>query len=283
MRPWAGGAALALLSTVLPASCTPESGSGATATETERTVPAVELPAPPDRPVDPDPDDPRVAEVELALAASDFDRARELADGILADHPEHGYARLLLGLAFHKRKLYPRARPHFEAVIRGGRSFEKFDAAWYYLGWCLLNLGELELAREALEKHLATAPGEGDTHFALGLVAVEEGRDDDALASFRRSIELNRAAVEAGNSGRVPDVAKAHARIADVLLARDETEAAVGELEMCVRLWPAHYNAWYKLYQAHVQLGNTDKADASLKKHDHWKAQVLASRAANAE
>jgi hypothetical protein len=46
----------------------------------------------------------------------------------------------------------------------------------------------------------------------------------------------------------------------------------VRELEQCVTLWPAHYNAWFKLYRAHTLLGNEEKAAQSLKQHDHWKA-----------
>jgi tetratricopeptide (TPR) repeat protein len=228
--------------------------------------------------VDPDPVDARVATIEAALGAGDFAGARSIAEAVLADHPRHGLARLLLGVALNKLLLYQRARPELEAVVRGGPTFEKYDETWYFLGWALFNSGELALARDAFEKHLERRPNEGDSHFALGLIDLEDGDEEGALGRFQRSIELNRAAVDAGNKGRLPDVAKAHARIADIYLARDEVEAAVEELERCVTLWPAHYNAWFKLHRAHTLLGNDELAAASMRQHDHWKAQAQGAK-----
>lgn len=270
-----------LLSTGSAVSCTPdrEIDSGSRPAEAAERAPEAGLPTPPASAA-PDPEDPRIGELEALIGSGAFEAAGELAEAVLADHPDHGHAELLLALSLHKRKLYLRARPHFLAVLARGPSFELFDATWYYLGWCLFNTGELELAREAFERHLETNPDEGDTHFGLGVVALEQGREDDALASLQRSIELNLARVESGDPSRMPDVAKGWARVADVWLAREDPTKAREALERCVQVWPPHFNAWYKLYQVHTELGNEELAARSLEAHEHWKAQARGADAA---
>ncbi|MFT5284572.1 MAG: tetratricopeptide (TPR) repeat protein [Planctomycetota bacterium] len=255
-----------------------ESQASGTSTETESTPGTANnnIPSAHDSESAPDPSDDRIEAAEAALTTGDFSGLNSIAKAILKDHPEHGYARLLLGLSLHKQLLYERAIPEFEAAIRGGASFEKYDATWHFLGWALYNTGRLKLARAAFEKHLLAVPTEGDSHFALGLIDADEGNDVAALIRFQRSIDLNTSAVESGNQGRVADVAKAHARIADIHLARDQIVEAVLQLERCVTIWPAHYSAWFKLHRAHTQLGNDELAASSMKQHDHWKAQANA-------
>jgi tetratricopeptide (TPR) repeat protein len=173
----------------------------------------------------------------------------------LDDYPDDGRAEFLFGLTYHRERHYGQAKPHFE---RSNSLDPDYAVTSYFLGWCLFYLGDLDAASAAFERHLAAAPLEGDTHFALGLIALEEGRLDDAEASFRRAIGL-----QEGRTDRRREIAKAHGRLADVFIDRDDLEQARSELETAIALYPDHYESHYKLFRVLTRLGDTDGAAAA--------------------
>lgn len=202
-----------------------------------------------------------------------FDEAIPALQALLDERPGLGRAELYLGMCFQKQKHYGKARPWLEAAAARVDAFPGQESAWYFLGWCLYNLGDVQGARGAFEEHLSRAPDEGDSHFGLGLVELEAGNLDEAVVRWRRSIELHRAAVEASGVDRSADIAKAHARIADVHVLRGEWPQAREELMACVTLWPPHHAAWYKLHQVLLELGEERAAAEALREHDLWKAR----------
>ncbi len=112
-------------------------------------------------------------------------------------------------------------------------------------------------------------PDEGDSIFGLGLVALEADRLDEAERRFRRAIE-----VQAPDPRRRKEVAKAHARLGDVYLRRDELEAARAELDTAVRLWPQHYTAFFKLSRVLTRLGEQAAAEEAYRLYRHYQAQA---------
>ena len=202
-----------------------------------------------------------------------FDTAIPMLEALLEERPGLGRAELYLGMCFQKQKHYGKARPWLEAAAAKAGAFPKQESAWYFLGWCLYNLGDAEGARAAFEEHLKSAPEEGDSHFGLGLLELEAGRLDEAVERWRRSIELHQSAVEERGVDRSADIAKAHARIADVHLLREEWKQAREELVTCVGLYPPHHTAWYKLNQVLLELGEERAAAEALRQHDLWKAR----------
>ncbi len=221
-----------------------------------------------------EPHDGRLDEALQRISAGDHAGGRELAERVLGERPGSARAEFVLALSFHKQKNYGRALPHFERALAIGPTFEPFATVHYFHGWCLYNLGELPRARAAFETHLGELPDEGDSHFALGLIALDEGRLDDATTRLERAIALNTERLQAGDASRRADVAKARARLAEVYLQRDELEAARNELEACVTIYPAHYTAWYKLHRVLAQLGEHELAEQALVEHDRWLARV---------
>lgn len=194
------------------------------------------------------------------------DVARSRLEPYVAQHPDHGPAKFLLGLTYHREKRYTLARPHFEAAA----SLEPdYHPTHHFLGWCLYYLGDMPGARAAFENHLALKPGEGDSTFAIGLIDFNEDRLDDAVTRFTRAIEL-----QANNPRRVKDVAKAHARLADVHIRRDELEAARSRLRVATGLWPQHYAAFYKLSRVLNRLGETEAAAEAFGQYRYWEARA---------
>ena len=78
----------------------------------------------------------------------------------------------------------------------------------------------------------------------------------------------------ASNPGRVKDVAKAHARLADVHLRRDELDAARSELRTATILWPQHYTAFYKLSRVLNRLGDRAAADEAFRQYRYWETRA---------
>jgi tetratricopeptide (TPR) repeat protein len=168
-------------------------------------------------------------------------------------HPGDGRAEFLFGLSYHREKRYGQARPYFEAAIDHAPDY---PLTHYFLGWALYYLGEPAAARREFESHLRAHPESDDTHFGLGLVALEEDRLDDAEHSFRTALDLFMK-----NPDDVRGVSKARTRLADVHMARGEWEQARTELEIATRLYPDHYEAFYKLSRVLHRLGETEAAE----------------------
>lgn len=213
---------------------------------------------------------PELTAAFVLISRGQTDAARARLEAHLAGHPDDGQARFLLGLTYHREKRYALARPHFEAAAE---LEPDYHPTYHFLGWCLYYLGDMPASRAAFEEHLRRVPGEGDSHFGLGLIALDEDRLADAEIRFRRAIEL-----QASNPGRRRDVSKAHARLADVHIRRDELEAARRELETATALWPQHYTAFYKLSRVLNRLGERDAADEAFRQYRHWQAQAQAPR-----
>ncbi|MBT8486349.1 MAG: tetratricopeptide repeat protein [Phycisphaerales bacterium] len=169
-----------------------------------------------------------------------------------------GQACFLFALSYHRERRYGLARPYFERALAHEPSFAP---AWYFSGWASYYLGDIEAARVAFERHLLLTPDAGDSHFGLGLIALDEDRLDDAADRFETALEIH-----GDTPGRDKDRSKAHARLADVFVRRGHFEDAKAELETATTLFPDHYEAYYKLYRVHMRLEETEAADAALAK-----------------
>jgi tetratricopeptide (TPR) repeat protein len=221
-----------------------------------------ETPPPPVRPPGSDRIRSELQPVYGLIASHKTPEARTALETYRAEHPDDAHAEFLLGLSFHREKRYALARPYFERAVELDHGFHP---TWHFLGWCCYYLGDRPAARQAFLEHLAYMPDEGDSTFALGMIALDENRLDDAERRFRTSI-----AVQADNPRRRREVAKAHARLGDVLLQRDDLQGALVELETAVRLWPQHYVAFFKLSRVHRRLGNDAAADEALRLHKQY-------------
>lgn len=178
-------------------------------------------------------------------------RLRKVIDRDAGD----GQARFLFGLSYHREKRYGEAEPWFREAMELAPDFH---LTGYYLAWGEYYRGrpaEAEaLWRDVLEVDDAIA----DAHFGLGLVALEDGRLDEAAARFERAIALGRA-----GDGNEREVAKALARLSDVRVAEGDPAAARMLLEEAVDLWPDHYEAHFKLARVYARLGLDDRAEAA--------------------
>jgi len=204
------------------------------------------------------PVDQRILVAKSMLRASRFEQAETALRVVLQDHPEDAQTLFLLGLSIHKQKRYAEAMLLFQQALAARRSFPELDHLFYVQGWCAYNLGDLPGARAAFEEHLRRVPNEADSVFGLGVIALDEDRLSDAERLLGQAI-----AMQASNPRARREVAKAHARIADVHLRRDNLTEAMQSLRRALDLYPDHYEAWAKLARVLERQGLTEEAAAA--------------------
>ncbi len=138
----------------------------------------------------------------------DYEAAIELFRRAIAIHPRHALYRFNLGLALERhatrirainprgpassqiRQLFREAVSAYEQAIEHNRAFAR---AYNNLGFTLLQLGELEGARERLEQGRNLATEEGLRPYFeknLGRVALERGAPERAREHLERAIRL---------------------------------------------------------------------------------------------
>ena len=185
----------------------------------------------------------------------------------LDDHPEDARGEFLMGLSYHQEKRYGRAIKWFD---KAALHQPVYPPVWHFKGWSNYYLGDATRAREAFDRHLQLDPGEGDSHFAIGLLAMEEWRLDEAERHFMKAIEL-----QANRSTRIKGVSKAKARLSEVVEHRDgDIEQATLLLRESVELHPDHYEAWYRLSRLLTQQERNDDARSAMEQFHMAKERV---------
>ena len=111
-----------------------------------------------------------------------------------------------------------------------------------------LDVGQVALAREHLERAVALAPDFPDAHYNLGGVALAEGDTAAAIAAYRQAIALR------------PDYPAAHNNLGGLLTAIGALDEALVHYRLAVRFDPGHSGAHYNL--ANVLLARGETAEA---------------------
>jgi tetratricopeptide (TPR) repeat protein len=233
----------------------PAPAAAETATETERpkTAPIGPIPIAEEagRPLPPL--EPPLSDHFQLIRNGRPDVARVRIRKHMRQHPDDGRAHFLFGLSYHREKRYDLARKSFDEAARLAPDYH---ATHYFQGWALYYLGEPEAARDSFERHLEFQPREGDSHFGLGLIALDMDDLDEAERRLRTAIVLSDA-----TAGRIKEHSKSRARLADVLIRRGRYEEARTELERATELHPDHYEAFYKLFRVCKRLGDDAAAE----------------------
>ena len=111
-----------------------------------------------------------------------------------------------------------------------------------------LDVGQVALAREHLERAAALAPDFAAAHYNLGSVALAEGDSAAAIAAYRRAIGLR------------PDYPEAHNNLGGVLAATGALDEALVHYRLAVRFDPGHSGAHYNIANVLLARGDTEGA-----------------------
>jgi len=224
---------------------------------------------------------------QLYVVQKKFDRAREVLERGLKEHPEDSEVRFALANLFQILHLPRRAaevlKPaveqnpdrsdlhfllgeiyardhHINGAISEMREALKLDptsaAAAGRIGLYLMNLTRYAEAREALQQAVKLEPREAHYHWAIGDSYALESSSPESMG---RAEELYRKALSLD-----PRNAKALTSYA-ILLTRRGRDADLKEslsiLGRLVKLHPEDANAEYKLYETYKRLGRAEEAE----------------------
>ena len=92
---------------------------------------------------------------------------------------------------------------------------------------------------------------------------------DEAERRFRQAIDL-----QSDNPSRQKDVAKAHARLGDLYIRREQLAQAKTHLQTATNLWPKHYAAYYKLHLVLNRLGEPEAAEEAFQQYRLWQQRA---------
>lgn len=107
--------------------------------------------------------------------------------------------------------------------------------ALHFSGVLAHQQGRNDDAAALIERSLELEPDQADWHSNLGIVRQDRLELVEAAAEYRRAIELD------------PDHANAHNNLGVVLRAMDEPEAAEAAYREAIRIDPGHVDAWNNL------------------------------------
>ena len=165
---------------------------------------------------------------------------------------EDARALFLFGLSYHHERRYAMSSTWFAQALNAAPTY---PPAAHFLGWSAYYLGDSTASQNAFMLHLNMSPDEGDSHYGLGLLALDAGALEAARDSFTRSIELQRL-----HADRADSVSKALVRIAELDELQNNRHDARSHLEQAVAVDPDRIEGWHRLARCCRRLGDDDAA-----------------------
>ncbi|WP_054031128.1 tetratricopeptide repeat protein [Desulfatitalea tepidiphila] len=136
--------------------------------------------------------DPRSVAIRMELANlhllnNDTDAALTLVQQVLIDHPDSSDALTLAGRIYQQKKMDAEAKAFYEKALAGNPSDPNIYIHLGRIYWNERNLANAERIFRLMAKNF---PGSYAAHFFNGKVLADQGKFDEAIAAFNRSLEL---------------------------------------------------------------------------------------------
>jgi tetratricopeptide (TPR) repeat protein len=179
----------------------------------------------------------------------DLDAALKAFNDALADNPDLVDAHLGVGDVYRDQADYPRAEQAYQQAAT--LDPQNFDAH-YYLGLTRQLLGRIGDAISAYRRAIALRPDSPQAHRDLAAAYLQNRQPQSALATARRAVELD------------PDDQPAWFNLAAALSLTQDYEAAVQAYRRAAELGPLPEQIGLGLADAHLRLGNLDRAVNTL-------------------
>lgn len=124
----------------------------------------------------------------LALAQQDDEQASSYFDRAVERHPKSGRAWSGKGLSAMLGMDLNGALEYFQNAVR---HMPGHIGTWHSLAWCQILLNDLNGAQESLNKAMDIDRNFGETHGGLAVIAILQGRSDEAPDMIKRALRLD--------------------------------------------------------------------------------------------
>lgn len=164
----------------------------------------------------------------------------------------HGlFLSVLFTLSWNQSRMYSDAETLYRTIVA------RNDGSWMahtHLGLLLMEAGRHDEAMAHLLKALGKHPHPADAHTNLGLLLMDMGRDGEARVHLVKALELD------------PKQADAHNNLGALLAHSGSPEEAMGHLLKALELHPDHAEVHYNLADLLASMGQTEEALAHYQK-----------------
>ncbi len=157
----------------------------------------------------------------------------------------------LAGLTWRQSEMYGHIETLYERTIA-----ENPDCwmAHNNLGNALANRGRIDEAMAQYRKVLEIKPDHAEAHYNLGNALAKGGRFDEAMAQYRKALEIK------------PDHAEAHNNLGTAFVRLGRFDEAMAQYRKALEIKPNYAEAHYNLGTAFAGLGRFDEAVAQYRK-----------------
>jgi lipoprotein NlpI len=128
------------------------------------------------------------------------------------------------------------------------------SGAHRFLGFGLLDQAKTDDAIAEFRKAVELEPKNALAHSSLGVALLDQAKTDDAIAEFRKAIEIE------------PKNADAHGGLGEALRVQGKTDDAIAEFRKAIELEPKNAGAHRFLGFGLLDQGKTDDAIAEFRK-----------------
>jgi protein O-mannosyl-transferase len=120
--------------------------------------------------------------------------------------------------------------------------------AYNYFGFLLVRTGRLDEAIANYRKALEINPNYVETHNNIGILLAQSGRTDEAIAHYRKALEIN------------PNYVETHNNIGILLAQSGRTDEAITHYRKALEINPNYAEAHFNLGNLLANSGRTDEA-----------------------
>jgi len=151
------------------------------------------------------------------------------------------------GFRFFERKDYHRAIRTFDRVIQNNTDDEILKYAYFYRGFCYLDLNNIDFAIRDFSKSidLDTVNGLYEAYYNRGLAYHKKGLDDKALNDFKSALTMMDKLKKTSKAKMISkDRLVLYNTKLEILLSQNKYEELVDDCKILIKLYPNDYYAY---------------------------------------
>ncbi|NVN91780.1 MAG: PEP-CTERM system TPR-repeat protein PrsT [Desulfuromonadales bacterium] len=198
----------------------------------------------------------------IHIEKSDLVRAGRIADDLMKNFPKRADGYRLKGLVSYQQKNFADALSSFQTSIKIMPTLE----AYYFLGLCYYNRGELESALSQFRKILDNVPDSRQARLMTGTVLLSQKRIDDAISEIQKVLQKN------------DGDAIAHNLLGNAYMAKGMFDEGMREFNRATKIDPKIVDAYLKKGYFYFSRGRNSEGETELATAVQAAPDILNSR-----